>query len=147
MEKVKEKIGEWVVKNKYNICIFLGMLFFSFVICTNFIKTHFALDTYCVYSYDSQTQISHFLASNRIFSALARWISEILNISFVTNMKLLTLAGIVFLAIAWFILYKFVINMKKKQNDVFYNILMAGITFIIIFNFCTVESLIFWDLE
>lgn len=145
MEKVKERIGEWVVKNKYNICIFLGMLFFSFVICTNFIKTHFALDTYCVYSYDSQTQISHFLASNRIFSALARWISEILNISFVTNMKLLTLAGIVFLAIAWFILYKFVINMKKKQNDVFYNILMAGITFIIIFNFCTVESLIFWE--
>lgn len=56
MEKVKEL---WL-KNKYNIFIFIGMIIFTIAICTNFIKPHFALDTYCVYSYDSQELISHF---------------------------------------------------------------------------------------
>lgn len=53
MEKVKEL---WL-KNKYNIFIFIGMIIFTIVICTNFIKPHFALDTYCVYSYDSKELI------------------------------------------------------------------------------------------
>lgn len=68
MEKVKEL---WL-KNKYNIFIFIGMIIFTIVIYTNFIKLHFALDTYCVYSYDSQELISHFFVSNRIFSAFTR---------------------------------------------------------------------------
>ena len=142
---MKEKIKKIILKNKYNIFIFIGMMIFSFIICTNFIRTHFALDTYCVYAHDSQIQISHFLVSNRLFSALTRWISEILGISFFTNMKILSLAGILFLAISWFILYKFIINIRNKQFDIFYNILIVGISFIIIFNFCTVECLIFWE--
>lgn len=143
--KIKEKSKEIFIKNKYNICIFIGMLIFSLIICTNFLKVHFALDTYCVYAHDANVQITHFLVSNRLFSAFARWLSMALDISFFTYMKLLALAGVIFLVTAWFILYKFVVVMKKKQNDVFYNILIALISFSIIFNFCTVESLLFWE--
>ena len=141
MEKVKEL---WL-KNKYNIFIFIGMIIFTIVICTNFIKPHFALDTYCVYSYDSQELISHFLVSNRIFSALARWIFDILKTPFYINMEILTIIGILCLTTSWFVLYKFVVNLKKYKISFFYNIIIAGITFIIIFNFCTIESLVFWE--
>lgn len=145
MENLKGKLKKFLIKNKYNICILLVMIIFTCIICTNFIKTHFALDTYCVYAHDANMQIKHFLVSNRIFSAFARWVSMVLDISFFKYMKLLNLAGVVFLAVSWFVLYKFVVIIKKKQSDVFYNILIAGISFCIIYNFCTVESLLFWE--
>mgnify|MGYP000186503084 CR=1 FL=1 len=140
-----DKIKNICEKNKYTMCIFIGMLIFTTVICTNFIKTHFALDTYCVYSYDSQELISHFLLSNRIVSALARWIFDVLRIPLLVNMKILSIIGILFLATAWFILYKFIIRISNKQNNIFYNILIIGISFIIIYNFCSVECLAFWE--
>lgn len=142
---IKEKMKKFWNSNKYNIYILFGMLLFTLIICSNFIKAHFALDTYCVYAHDSNVQISHFLVSNRIFSALARWLSLVLDISFFTNMKILMISGMVFLAIAWFILYKFVIKMCNRERDIPFNILIGGITFSIIFNFCTVESLLFWE--
>lgn len=145
MKNLKEKCKTYLIKNKYNICILVGMIIFTCIICINFIKPHFALDTYCVYAHDANMQITHFLVSNRLFSALARWISMVLDIPFFTYMKLLNLAGVVFLAVSWFILYKFVVVITKKQSDVFYNILIAGISFNIIYNFCTVESLLFWE--
>lgn len=145
MKSLKEKCKTYLLKNKYNICILIGMIIFTCVICINFLKPHFALDTYYVYAHDANMQIIHFLVSNRIFSALARWISMVLDIPFFTYMKLLNLAGVFFLAVSWFILYKFVVVITKKQRDIFYNILIAGISFSIIYNFCTVESLLFWE--
>ena len=35
-----DKIKNICEKNKYTMCIFIGMLIFTTVICTNFIKTH-----------------------------------------------------------------------------------------------------------
>lgn len=141
MEQIKEKIK----KNKYNILIFIGMLIFSGVICINFMKPHLALDTYCVYSYSSQELISHFLVSNRIFSALIRWIIQILNIPFYVGLELLTILGILSITSAWFILYKFIINLCKKDKNIFFNIAIVTISFLIIFNFCTIEGIVFWE--
>ena len=81
-----KKIKETIKNNKFNILIFIGMLIFTGVICINFIKPHLALDTYCVYSFNSQDLISNFLCSNRIFSALTRWVFEILNITNIMKM-------------------------------------------------------------
>lgn len=145
MQTIMKNIKLKLIKNKYNIFIYLGMLFFSLVICTNFIRTHFALDTYCVYAYDSTKLITNFLLSNRLISALAIWISNMLKIPFFINMKILTILGIIFLTISWFILYKFIIKINNKQTDILYNLLIAGISYIIIFNFCTVEYLVFWE--
>ena len=94
-----KKIQGLILKYKRDIYIFIGMVLFSTIVCINFIRPHLALDTYCVYSYSSQELISHFLLSNRIFSALARWIFDILGINFIINTELLVLAGILFLVI------------------------------------------------
>lgn len=144
MERVT-KIQNLLVRHKYDIYTFVGMLFFSIIICINFIKPHFALDTYCVYSYSGQELISHFLVSNRIFSALARWLFDLLGIPFLINTELLVLAGILFLTIAWFVLFKFITNLNKQKMDFLTSILFVGISFIIVFNFCTIESLVFWE--
>lgn len=141
MKKIKEIIGN----KKYNIWIFIWMLIFSGIICINFIKPHLALDTYCVYSYSSQELISHFLVSNRIFSALVRWVIQVMDIPFYMGLELLTLLGIFSLTFAWFILYKFIINLKNKNRNVFYNLSIAAISFLIVFNFCTIEGIVFWE--
>ncbi len=143
MKKIKEKIKN----NKYNILIFIGMLIFTGVMCINFIKPHFALDTYCVYSFSSQDLISNFLCSNRIFSALARWVFEILNMPFYLGLEILTVVGIISLTLAWFILYEFVFNLqnKDKNKNIFNNVLIMAISFLVIFNFCTIEGIVFWE--
>ena len=72
-----------------------------------------------MYSYSGQELISHFLVSNRIFSALARWLFDLLGIPFLINTELLVLAGILFLTIAWFVLFKFITNSNKQKNGFF----------------------------
>ena len=142
-----KKIKETIKNNKFNILIFIGMLIFTGVICINFIKPHLALDTYCVYSFNSQDLISNFLCSNRIFSALARWVFEILNVPFYLGLEILTAVGIVSLTLSWFILYKFVFNLqnKDKNKNIFNNVLIMAISFLVIFNFCTIEGIVFWE--
>lgn len=140
-----KKIKEAIKNNKYNILIFVGMLIFTGVISINFIKPHLALDTYCVYSYSSQELISHFLVSNRIFSALIRWIFEAIHMPFNFGLELLTLIGISSMAIAWFILYKFVANLKNKDTSIPKDVLIMAISFLVIFNFCTIEGSVFWE--
>lgn len=140
-----KKIQGLILKYKRDIYIFIGMVLFSTIVCINFIRPHLALDTYCVYSFSSQELVSHFLLSNRIFSALSRWIFDTLRIPFIINTELLVLVGILFLTIAWFVLFKFIINLKKQERNILNDILFAGISFIIIFNFCTIESLVFWE--
>ena len=110
MQTIMKNIKLKLIKNKYNIFIYLGMLFFSLVICTNFIRTHFALDTYCVYAYDSTKLITNFLLSNRLISALAIWISNMLKIPFFINMKILTILGIIFLTILWLFFYRYLLE-------------------------------------
>ena len=140
-----KKIKEAIKNNKYNILIFVGMLIFTGAISINFIKPHLALDTYCVYSYSSQELISHFLVSNRIFSALIRWIFEAIHMPFNFGLELLTLIGISSMAIAWFILYKFVANLKNKDTSIPKDVLIMAISFLVIFNFCTIEGSVFWE--
>ena len=53
-------------------------------------------------------------------------ISEAMPIS-----TILTILGIIFLTISWFILYKFIIKINNKQTDILYNLLIAGISYII----------------
>lgn len=140
-----KKFKDMITKNKYNIYIFIGMMIITTVMCTNFIKPHFALDTYCVYSFDNYELIIHFLLSNRLVSAFSKWIFHMLKIPFLINMEILSIAGILFLTISWFILYKFTVNKSNKHDDILFNIFIGAIFFIIIYNFCTVECLAFWE--
>ena len=142
MDKIN-KLKEYIIKNKINICIFIGMLSFTFIICCNFLKPHFSQDAYWVNAYGYDYYIKHFLASNRIFSALILWIFLKLDIPFWKELSCMGVILTIVMAISWFVLYKFVIKFIKKEKSIFYNILIGAISFIIVFNFCTAEGLLF----
>ena len=80
--KKQNKVKNFIKENKVNIYIFLAMLIFTIIICSNFFNMHFSQDTYSLYSSGWDAYIKHFLLSNRIFSALELWISKVFNISF-----------------------------------------------------------------
>lgn len=145
LTKMKNKINvkEIVEKNKVNIFILLGMIAFTFIICFNFLKPHFSNDAYYIASYGYDYYINHFLASNRIFSALILKIFLILDIPFVKELSIMGIILTFVMAISWFILYKFVIKLIKKESSIIHNILVGTASFLVVFNICTAEGLLF----
>lgn len=139
----KDKLPERIKRNKKNIYIALGMLIFTLIICSNFLKVHFAQDTYCVY-YDGWNQyIKVFLTSSRIFSALLLGIAKIFHFSLETTIIISSILTILFFTMAWYILYRYTIKLIKKDNNIYDNLLVIGISFLIVFNFCTFELTVF----
>ncbi len=136
-------IKEKILNNKKDIYIFLGMTIFSVIICANFLRIHFAADTYCLNSYGYHSYILHFLNSARIFSALELWISQILDITLLTNLRIMSVIAIGCMALSWFILYKYSIKLLQKEKSIFFNILIGLVSFLIIFTFSTCEMLMF----
>ena len=139
----KSGIKKFFENNKVNIFIFVGMILFTFIICFNFLKVHFSNDAYYVYAYGYDYYANHFLASNRMFSALILLIFKWLDIPFVTELSVMGVVLTFIMALSWFILYRFVIKLIKKENSILYNILIMGAAFIVVFNMCTAEGLLF----
>lgn len=140
---MKRKFELKNIINKNDIYVFIGMFIFSLVVCANFLRVHFAADTYCVYSMGYSNYIIVFLQSSRFFSALEMWISKILDISFLTNLKIMSVIGIILITASWFILYKFVLKLLNKEKSIYWNILIALITFSVVFNFSSCEMFMF----
>ena len=141
--KNEHNIGNFIKRNKVNICILIGMLAFTFIICFNFLKPHFSNDAYYIASYGYDYYINHFLASNRIFSALILKIFLILDIPFEKELFIMGIVLTFVMAISWFILYKFVIKLIKREHSIIHNILIGAASFLVVFNICTAEGLLF----
>lgn len=143
--KVASKFNflEYIKKNKINIFIFLGMLMFTFIICSNFLKVHYSNDSYYVSAYGYAYYARHFLLSNRIFSALFLLIFKWLDIPFYKELSIMAVILTVVMVMSWFILYKFVIKLMKKEKSILYNILIGLASFLVVFNMCTAEGLLY----
>ena len=116
---MKDKYKKIIEKNKKDMYVFIGMLIFSIILCTNFLKIHFAQDTYCLYASGYYDYMLHFLRSARFFSALELLVSRILDITLLTNLRIISIMGILFITIAWFVLYKFIIKLIKKEKSIY----------------------------
>lgn len=136
-------LKEFFIKNKLNIFIFIGMTLFTYIICFNFLKPHYSSDAYFVSNYGYAAYVEQFLASNRMFSALILLIFKWLDIPFVTELSIMATILTFVMALSWFILYRFVIKLIKKEESILYNILIIGAAFIVVFNMCTAEGLLF----
>lgn len=134
---------EYMKTNKINIYIFLGMLIFAFIVCSNFLKEHYTNDSYYVSAYGYDYYAKHFLLSNRIFSALFLLIFKWLGIPFYKELSIMAVILTVVMVISWFILYKFVIKLIKKEKSILYNILIGLASFLVVFNMCTAEGLLY----
>ena len=143
MKSKIQDIKNLILEHKNSIYVFIVMVFFSFIVCTNFLRIHFAADTYCLYAYGYDNYILHFLASARFFGALELWIAKILDITLLTNLKILSFIGIIIAASAWYILYKYILKLMKKEKSISWNILIGTLTFSIIFNFSSCEMFMF----
>lgn len=143
--KVASKFNflEYIKKNKINIFIFLGMLIFAFIVCSNFLKEHYTNDSYYVSAYGYDYYVRHFLLSNRMFSALFLLIFKWLDIPFYKEITIMAVILTFIMVLAWFILYKFVIKLMKKEKSIIYNILIGLASFLVVFNMCTAEGLLY----
>lgn len=134
---------EYMKTNKINIYIFLGMLIFAFIVCSNFLKEHYTNDSYYVSAYGYDYYVRHFLLSNRMFSALFLLIFKWLDIPFYKEITIMAVILTFIMVLAWFILYKFVIKLMKKEKSIIYNILIGLASFLVVFNMCTAEGLLY----
>ena len=121
---------------------------FTLILCTNILKIHFAQDTYCLYSYGYKKYAIHFLLSARLFSALELLVAQGLDITFLTNLKIMFFFVTIFMTISWYLLYKILnkIVIKKdisSANNIAINILMVLATFIVLYNFASCEMFMF----
>lgn len=142
-EKSSINVKEKILNNKKDIYVFIGMTLFSIIICANFLRIHFAADTYCVNSYGYHKYALHFLDSARVFSALELWISQALDITLLTNLKIMSVIAVGCMALSWFILYRYSIKLLQKEKSVFWNILIGLVSFSIIFTFSSCELMMF----
>lgn len=134
---------EYMKTNKINIYIFLGMLIFAFIVCSNFLKEHYTNDSYYVSAYGYDYYVRHFLLSNRMFSALFLLIFKWLDIPFYKEITIMAVILTFIMVLAWFILYKFVIKLMKKEKSIIYNILIGLASFLVVFNMCKAEGLLY----
>lgn len=134
---------EYMKTNKINIYIFLGMLIFAFIVCSNFLKEHYTNDSYYVSAYGYDYYVRLFLLSNRMFSALFLLIFKWLDIPFYKEITIMAVILTFIMVLAWFILYKFVIKLMKKEKSIIYNILIGLASFLVVFNMCTAEGLLY----
>lgn len=140
-----DKLPEIIKRNKKNICIALGMLIFTLIICSNFLNVHFAQDTYCVYYDGWNRYIKTFLNSSRLFSALLLAIAKVCHFSLETTIIICSILTILFFSMAWYVLYRYIIKLIKKENNILEELLIIGISFLIVFNFSTFELTIFLE--
>ena len=127
--------------NKNQMYTFFVMLMFAVIICSNFFRMHFSQDTYCInvdYGYDRY--IKHFLSIGRILGAVQMFITKKLNIPFETMVIGSSVSATILLTLSWFMLYSYTIKIAKIGENKKKQLLIAGITFSIIFTF---ETLVF----
>lgn len=144
MKKAEVQMIEKKKNNKNQMYTFFAMLMFAVIICSNFFRMHFSQDTYCInvdYGYDRY--IKHFLSIGRILGAVQMFITKKLNIPFETMVIGSSVSATILLTLSWFILYSYTIKIAKIGENKKKQLLIAGITFSIIFNFCTFETLVF----
>ncbi len=119
------------------------MLIFAFIVCSNFLKEHYTNDSYYISAYGYDYYVRHFLLSNRMFSALFLLIFKWLDIPFYKEITIMAVILTFIMVLAWFILHKFVIKLMKKEKSIIYNILIGLASFLVVFNMCTAEGLLY----
>ena len=105
---------------------------------------HYAQDTYHTEAYGfSYTAKNAFLFSGRPITAIAFYIADILNLKIETHVLIMSCFSIVNLTIAVYILYNTIKKTlgKDYNNKIEYLILI--VSFITVFNFCTMDLLVF----
>ena len=104
-------------KTKENIKVFIGIIFFIIFILANFLKIHYAQDTYCVisYGYKKISKVA-FLWSGRPITAIIFYIANFLKLNVETLVGIMSIISLFTLSISVFILYKNILKLHKNKQ-------------------------------
>lgn len=128
---------------KREAIIFCVILLISFGMCFNYIKLHYANDTYAIYNMgyiEYATKI--FLKAGRPFSCLLLIISDKLKLPIETLVLISTIIGIVISCMSVMLIRKIIKNLKYPK-DILEEIIVVTIAYCTIYNFMYIEILHF----
>ena len=130
-------------KTKENIKVFIGIIFFNSIILANFLKMHYAQDTYCVisYGYKKISKVA-FLWSGRPITAIIFYIANFLKLNVETLVGIMSIISLFTLSISVFILYKNILKLHKNKKLIELLAVLV-ISYITIINFTTMDLLVF----
>ncbi len=128
---------------KENVIKFLGILGTIIIICSNFLQMHFSSDTYVLYrlgyfNYPSE----YFLQDGRLISTLFCYLGGILHLPIPVYIIAMDFFGMIFLAIAIYIIGGIFKNIMKP-NSILKEVLIYLASFVLILNQFTLEYLLF----
>ena len=129
--------------NKKETLKFLGILGVIVIICSNFLQMHYSSDTVVLYrlgyfNYPSE----YFLQDGRLISTLFCYLGGILHLPIPVYIVAMDFIGMVFLAIAIYLISGIFKNIIKP-NSIFKEVLIYLASFVLILNQYTLEYLLF----
>lgn len=126
-----------------NIKIFITIVAIVAILLSNFLKMHYAQDTYCVIQSGFREYAETFMYSGRPISSISMLIAEFFKISpkmYVCGMSYIAVFA---LSLSIYILANTLIKLLGCNSDNKKCIFIYMLAFITIFNFCTIDLLVF----
>lgn len=130
-------------EKRKSIIIYIVLVCISFIICQNFIKTHYTSDTYNMINMGyEEYAIKIFLKDGRVFSCLITLLAGKINMPIELFVRTSTIIGICISCLSVMLIRKIMITEKAPQN-IWHEIIVICIAYCTIFNFMYVEMLYF----
>ncbi len=126
--------------NKKTIIIYIIILCVSLIMCWDYVRMHWANDTYAIYDwgyYEYGTKI--FLKNGRPFSCLLLIIAEIFNLKIEILVKISTILGICISSASVMLIRKIICNFKPPKNNL-------DEFKIIVISYCTIYNFMYIDI-
>lgn len=130
------------IKNR-KIIIYVLLVLISFIICQNYLKMHYAVDTYAMINMGYKNYATkYFLKDGRVFSFLITFLAGKINLPIEVFVRISTLIGIFVSCLSVMLIRKIMITEKLPKN-IWQEIIITGIAYCTIFNFMYIEVLHF----
>ncbi len=134
-----------IIKNK-RILIYFGILIFSICIFYNLFPVHYSTDTYRLIDIGYENYATNFsLIDGRLVMAIICFTSGMVNLDINIFVFLLTFLGIAVSSFLVMMIANIIMEYKKSKN-IFSEILIYIISYIIVFNFMYIENIYFTEI-
>lgn len=129
--------------SKENIILFLIILASTILLANAFLKPHFSSDTYVLFDLGYMIYPSHyFLRDGRIISAIICYLAGFLKIPYNAYIVGMDFIAVCLLSITIFIFYKKIVEIIGAEEKL-HQLLILLASYLLIFNQCTLEYLLF----
>lgn len=131
-------------KTKENLTVFIGIIVFNTILLVNFLKMHYAEDTYCVISHGYRDIARNaFLFSGRPITAMFFYLADFLNLNIEVLVFIMSVISIIFISMTIVTLYKTLTDLSNKNNSIIVSIIIVLMAYITTINFTTLDLLVF----